>query len=176
MPPVKTGSVMMVGLVLIAGCIQGRALGAGEVDLWEDFVQARAKEREPILPDFSWAGYRYSERAVPKARGRVFDVTRFGARPDDDGYDDAAVQKTIDAAQAARGGIVFFPPGRFRFCPRTGLEDGVKVTASNIVLRGSGSGEGGTELFIDKMNTKNGSCYFLVAPPKIGRASCRERV
>jgi len=47
------------------------------------------------------------------------------------------------------------------------VANGVQITAGNTVLRGAGSGEGGTELFIDKMNTQNGSCYFLVAPPKI---------
>lgn len=55
-------------------------------------------------PDFSYAGYGYSESPIPDTGGwAVFDVTDHGAVADDGGYDDAAIQATIDAAQAGGG-------------------------------------------------------------------------
>ena len=140
--------------------------GAAEPKLWLDFKNAQKSGKESILPDFSWAGYHYSEKAIPHIKRRVFKVTSYGAIPNDDKYDDKAVQKALKAAEVKGGGVVLFPPGRFKFCPKEGLEHGIQITSSNIVLRGAGSGDKGTELFIDKMNTKNGSSYFLVAPPK----------
>ena len=47
------------------------------------------------------------------------------------------------------GGIVFFPPGRFDINDAT-VDDTteiIKITKSNIILKGSGSGAGGTELY-----------------------------
>lgn len=65
-------------------------------------------------------------------------------------YSDAGAQAAIDAAQAAGGGVVYFPPGRYQLVPGPILH----VTSSNVVIRGAGSQPvvaGGTELYIDAM-------------------------
>ncbi len=58
----------------------------------------------------------------PPAR-RVLDVVDFGARPDDDGDDTAAIQAAIDAlprtllagsARVRSGGVVYLPAGQYR--------------------------------------------------------------
>lgn len=45
--------------------------------------------------------------------GQEFNVREFGARGDGKTYDTAAIQKAIDACEAAGGGRVFFPPGTY---------------------------------------------------------------
>src|SRR5687767_4194947 len=52
---------------------------AGASNLWKDFVKAKQSGAEPILPDFSYAGYRRSEVPIPNVKGPVFNVTKYGA-------------------------------------------------------------------------------------------------
>ena len=87
-----------------------------------------------FLHDFSYAGY---HNGVGPLGARVpsmqVDVTTRGA--DATGAHDAtaAVQGAIDAVSHAGGGVVLIPAGLYRI-------DGVlRVTASNVVLRGAGS-------------------------------------
>ena len=47
------------------------------------------------------------------ATGRLFDVTRFGAKGNGTTLDTRALQSAIDACAAAGGGIVLLPPGRY---------------------------------------------------------------
>ncbi|MGP8198622.1 MAG: glycoside hydrolase family 28 protein [Limisphaerales bacterium] len=54
-----------------------------------------------VLPGVAWAG------------GGTFNVRQYGAFGDGTNMDTAALQKTIDAAADAGGGIVIFPPGRY---------------------------------------------------------------
>lgn len=113
-------------------------------------VSATANEIETLeaelgLPDFSYAGYHRSERGIPEVKRPVFDVTGFGAVADDEVCDRAAIQKAVDAAEAAGGGVVHFPRGRFVLNDKMDTEL-IRVSASGVVWRGSGSGEGGTVL------------------------------
>src|SRR5688572_24799632 len=51
--------------------------------LWKDFVDAKKNNRTPVLPDFSYAGYHWSEKEIPSVAGKKhFKVTDFGAIPD----------------------------------------------------------------------------------------------
>jgi hypothetical protein len=134
----------------------------GNSKLWQDFVRASRSGSEPILPDFSYAGYHYSTRPIPDRRGPVFPVTEYGATPDDDRHDDEGIQKAIDAAAARGGGVVLFPKGRFLVSPTERPEQLITVSSGNIVLRGSGAGDGGTTLVMDRM--KPGGVMFRVAP------------
>ena len=64
----------------------------------------------------------------------VFDVTRFSARPlvcSD--ANTKKIQKAIDAAARAGGGVVYFPAGRY--CVTRGLSGD-----SNVTLRGASLG------------------------------------
>ena len=138
------------------------AAPAGNSALWADFVAARKEGREPILADFSYAGYRYSEQPIPDARGPVFNVTDHGAFPDDRRHDDAGIQAAINAASAAGGGVVFFPAGQFLVSPSSSADEVIRVRSGRIVLRGAGSGEGGTEVLM--MSMKPGTFMFDVSP------------
>jgi len=111
---------------------------------WEQFEKAKLNGKEPILPDFSFAGYRYGEKAIPKIDGYTINVLDHGANPDDEVDDTEAIQKAIDAASKNKGGIVFFPPGRFLVNTDMQNRESIYIKSSRIVLRGSGSGRGGT--------------------------------
>lgn len=164
----KTASLLVALAIAGSASLPGPSGGgadctvAGTSDLWKNFVEAKKTGGEPVLPDFSYAGYRYSESAIPDIAGPLFRVTDYGAVPDDDGYDDEAIQKAIDAAAGAGGGVVLFPRGRFRVSPDQDKDAHISVSSSRIVLRGAGAGEGGTEILM--VNMKPGGTMFRLGP------------
>ena len=62
--------------------------------VWEDFVYAKKNGTTPILPDFSYVGYKYSEVPIPDVDYKTFDVTEFGAVPNDTLSDKKCYQKS----------------------------------------------------------------------------------
>ncbi|MBO9619881.1 MAG: DUF4955 domain-containing protein [Niabella sp.] len=116
------------------------------------FEQYKSARQQSMLPDFSYAGYQCGEKAIPDIRNyKVFNVVDYGAKPDDDISDRKAIQAAIDAANKNGSGIVFFPKGRFIGNDDSTSDKGIISKGSNIILRGSGSGPGGTELFMKEM-------------------------
>lgn len=99
-----------------------------------------AFDKDKIIQDFSYAGYANGEKPIPdSASARRFDVVKdFGA--DATGATDStdAIQKAIDAAAAAKGGLVFLPAGTYRISPRKDQRYALCVRKSNIVIRGEG--------------------------------------
>ena len=87
-----------------------------------------------FLADFSYAGYKNGEQAIPDAPpGSLYDVRSYGADPTAAKDSTAALQGAIDAAGAAGGGVVWLPAGSYR-C------DGVLIIdRSFVVLRGAGT-------------------------------------
>nr|WP_295872824.1 DUF4955 domain-containing protein [uncultured Chitinophaga sp.] len=132
--------------------------------LWKAFVAARKNNTIPTLPDFSYAGYHFSEKPLPELTGKKkFDVTQFGAVPNDELYDDEAIQRAVDAATAnPGGGIVFFPKGKYLLASDEDNKKQILITGNNIILQGSGSQEGGTEIYQDKKRIN--SRQFLFRP------------
>lgn len=116
--------------------------------LWQNYVDARNNGSEPILPDFSYVGYDHGDSPIPDVDYPIFDITDYGAIADDSISDRAAIEATIAAAEANGSGIIFFPQGRFRVNEDSGSIAQIRISSGNIVLRGSGSGENGTELFM----------------------------
>ena len=106
-----------------------------------------AAQPSPRLTDWGTAGYRMGVMDPPYP-AISHDVTTYGAIANDGVDDTAAVQTAIDAAVSAGGGVVYFPPGQFDFFMPTSLprSDILKISGSNVVLRGSGNGPGGTVL------------------------------
>lgn len=140
---------------------------AAESPLWQQFATAKLADTEPTLPDFSYAGYDYSESKIPDTSSwTVFNVTDYGAVADDSLYDDVAIQSAIDAAESAGGGVVFFPAGRFMVSPNETVGENIFIGGSNILLKGSGSDQ--TEIFADKMKVDNGRYMFEIAPEDLG--------
>ncbi len=130
--------------------------------LWQDFITAKAQGKTPILPDFSFAGYHFSEKQIPSTTGKkVFNVLDYGAKPNDIEYDDDAIQKAIDAAEKnVGGGVVFFPEGKFLIAKDGDSTKQIRVSKSNIILKGSGSGLKGTEIYQDKMRINGRQIMF----------------
>ncbi len=154
--------------------------GSSATNLWSQFLEAKAAGTEPILPDYSYAGYALGEAGIPAASGTVFDVTNYGAIPDDWQSDRAAIEAAIAAADTNGGGIVFFPPGRFNVNETLGTVSGIEIHGENIILKGSGSGPGGTELFMKKnmdnetMFSFNPAAYPLQNRTTITQDAARE--
>ena len=112
----------------------------GARDTWRsalypaDWSPAFTGKDGAFLHDFSFAGYHHGEGAFgTQIPALVVDVVRDHAA-DASGAGDAtaAVQAAINHVQSAGGGVVFFPKGLYRF------DGSLKVTKSNLVLRGAG--------------------------------------
>ena len=80
---------------------------------YQQFVKDKENGTEPIVPDFSYAGYHYFTKPVPDVAHPIFDITDYGAIPNDNISDQPAIVSAIAAAEANGRGIVFFPPGEF---------------------------------------------------------------
>lgn len=157
---IKNNKLLLSALICSFVCGQASAI---ESKLWQQFKYAKSVNKEAALPDFSYAGYQYSEAPIPDTSSwTVFDVTKYGAIPNDKKYDDVAIQSAINAAQKAGGGIVLFPAGRFMVSPNETVGENIFITTSNIVIKGQGSGDTGTEIFMDKMKVDNGRYIFEV--------------
>ena len=95
-----------------------------------------------FLPDFSYAGYHFGNSKIPEIKGKIINATEFGVIANDDFDDSKALLKAIKAANEVEGSVVVqLPAGRLI------LSDIVYIERSNFVLRGSGSGKEGTEIF-----------------------------
>lgn len=96
-------SSAMINLPLILGCLSLGipAVFSGESTTWDQFLASKESGSVPILPDYSYAGYGLGEHSIPSARGPVFEVTAYGAVPDDGENDRSAIEETIRAAEAA---------------------------------------------------------------------------
>jgi hypothetical protein len=128
--------------------------------LWNDYIAAKKSGTTPVLPDYSYAGYHFSEKPIPDmAAHRQFNVKDYGALPNDR-FDDEAIQAAIDAAQKNNGGVVFFPPGKYLIAPDTSNKKQIRITQSNIVLKGSGSGVSGTEIYQANMRLNDRQIMF----------------
>ena len=118
-----------------------------------------------VLPDYSYSGYKLGADSIPNVNLPIFNVTNYGAIPDDGKEDFDAVQTTINAAVAAGGGVVFFPKGKFLMNELTRRTAGINIPCGNIILRGSGSGTGGTELFINNHFVPTDTTCMYCTPP-----------
>ncbi len=126
---------VLVGLSLISFCT------AQQSDIWEEFKQAEQQNTTAVLPNFSYAGYKRSNVAIPHVNYTVFKVTDYGAKPDDNTSDKKAIQKAIRAASKNGEGIIYFPKGRYHINTRTDDQDILSITSSKIVFRGEDKNE-----------------------------------
>lgn len=92
---------------------------------------------DKFIQDFSYAGYRRGEVAVPRLAGPVFDVTTYGADPTGAADSTAAIKAALVAARTAGGGVVSLPPGTFKIAYTAGSEV-LRISGNGVVLRGSG--------------------------------------
>ncbi len=116
------------------------------------------------LQDFSYAGYHAGEKAIPTSpSGQIYNVTTAPYNADKTGTSDAtlAIQKAIDAAGAAGGGIVYLPAGTYMLKPQGTNNYALRIAKNNILLRGEGATL--TKLFLNTAVMRSKS-MILVAP------------
>lgn len=89
---------------------------------------------------------------------QVFDVTKDGAVADGSADSAPDINSTIDDAQAAGGGVVYFPEGIYR------IDSQLTVDASNVVFAGDGS----QTSQIDATNIGTGTYPVSVAGSDLG--------
>ena len=145
----KTVSKSPCSMMLMGACMTALSLTAcvnaqTATPAWQTFVKQTQQGVATDIPDYSWAGYARGEKAIPQATGERFDVTDYGAKPDDLLDDRDAIQKAIDAAAANGGGVVYLPAGRYLVNTDFSDRGTIRIESSNIVLKGAGSREGGT--------------------------------
>jgi len=149
--------------LFISGIIGFCVASAQQVmPLWKEFAEAKKNGTTATLPDFSYAGYHFSEKEIPdQSKRKKFSVTDFGAVPNDALFDDEAIQKAIDAAEKHPGGaVVYFPTGKYLIAPDNDSLKQIRISKSNIVLKGSGSGNGGTEIYQANMRLNGRQFVF----------------
>ena len=99
------------------------------------------------LPDWSYAGYQGRDQKIPRSTtAKIFTVQKQDGGGGGKGKDKkkgnnnkvsdtAAIKAAIKDAASAGGGIVYLPAGEYDITKR------IKITSSNIVLRGDGPGK-----------------------------------
>lgn len=138
----KTNPLYLVCFVLLCACQQTEKLW--EPQLLKEFKKTGINAK---LPDYSYAGYAYGEKPIPNVKNTTYNVTDFGAIPNDGKDDTQAINTTIETAGKNGGGVVFFPKGTFYVNTDTTKTSIVKINYSNIILRGAGSSDEGTVIF-----------------------------
>lgn len=133
--------------------------------LWKDFLDNRGQGHETALADFSYAGYAFGEKEVPHVDYPIFNVCDYGAVPGDNLSDRKAFEDAITAAQANGKGIVYVPSGRFDLRPADAPNTSIVISGNNIILRGEGSGEGGSELYMEYPNQPDTEGELWSCPP-----------
>lgn len=164
-PSLLPAALFLTALLL---CSCGRAVAenaGGSQDGSRSEADREMSELIERLPDFSYAGYCYGEKPVPRPKYRQFTVTDFGAVPDDGLSDKAAIQRAIEAAESNGSGIVFFPKGRYLVNEPGEQNVPIRIKGSRIILRG----EDGAVLFMKEHNLQTDPdklwstpCLFLI--------------
>ncbi len=132
-------SAILLTVVAVAGTATART---GELP---KILSDRATMAAEPLPDFSYAGYGFGIAPIPADAGTVVDVTSYGVIPDDGLDDTKAVLRALAAANAVKGRVTLkFPKGR------TQITEVLRITRSDMVLDGAGSGAGGSELWFPR--------------------------
>ncbi|MBC3766768.1 hypothetical protein [Neptunicella marina] len=103
------------------------------------------QDKSIFLPDYSYAGYANGERQPGTEGYQVLDVEQFGVHANDSLDDSKALIALLKQVNGLQGGIILqFAPGRYI------LSDIIYLERSQLVLRGSGSGAGGTEFYFPR--------------------------
>ena len=126
-------------LLSVAVCLLCAATGFADVEFRNGSLIYKLDDRGNRVPDFSHAGYRAGETAIPELAAKVVV-----AHPASDNTEviQAAIDQVSRLPADANGfrGAVLIPPGQY---PVYGT---LRIRASGVGLRGSGAGKGGTTL------------------------------
>ncbi len=144
-------------------------------NIWKKFIGEPAPAATPDLIDYSYAGYKNGEEAIPETFTQpTFNVIDYGAVPDDGESDTAGIKAALKAANnSRRGGIVFFPHGQYDVLLDGETMNSIVVSGDNVIVKGSGAvgaADGGTTI---KMHNKltNDNRLFLTRWRANGQSS-----
>ena len=120
-------------------------------NIWKKFIGEPVPAGTPDLIDYSYAGYKNGEEAILEDFALpVFNVTDYGAVPDDSKSDTEEIKAALHAAYTGgQGGIVFFPPGLYDVLLDGEPAEQIVVSGDNVIVRGSGAegaANGGTTI------------------------------
>ena len=97
------------------------------------------------IPDFSYAGFRFSESQPDTTGWSRIDVADRGILADDGIDDTKSLRRLLETLNQDTTPVVLqFGPGRYE------ISDIIHINRGHIVLRGAGTGKGGTEFFIPR--------------------------
>lgn len=106
---------------------------------WQRPNEATSFYDDKLIQDFSYVGYKRGEQAIPNITGPIFNAqTTYGADATGTNDSTVAIQNAIDAAEAAGGGVVLLPAGTYRVSPQGANAYSLRISKSNVVLRGAG--------------------------------------
>jgi len=153
-------------ILLVFTLLLSHAVLSQTPPIWQDYIDNYGTENKTKLLDFSYAGYHFSREPIPDVTTwTYYNITDYGAIADDDIHDDEAIQDAIKAAEeSGNPSVIFFPPGRFMVSNDNDVSKSIVVNRSHIMFKGSGSGEGGTEIFMDERRAANGHWQFRFQP------------
>ena len=118
-------------------------------NIWKKFIGEPVPAGTPDLIDFSYAGYKNGTEGIPEDFGyTVYNVTDYGATPDDGRSDSAGIRAALSAASSGWS-IVFFPPGQYDVLLDGDVKDPFVIRGHHVIIRGSGAqgaGRGGTTI------------------------------
>ncbi len=152
-------------LVLASLSVQGQSA------LWNGYVQSALDSTAPILRDYSYVGYHKSEIGLPEvsaATHTVFDITDYGAIPNDGLSDRQAIVDAIAAASHATPAIVYIPEGKFRINEPSDIgKPDIVVQADSLIIKGAGISK--TELYADHSVLDQGSAVIFFSSQRPNR-------
>lgn len=94
---------------------------------------------DSFIQDFSYAGYHRGESPIPnRTKNLVNAVERFGADPSGETDSTEAIQAAIEHVGTAGGGVVYLSEGIYKISRGTGRSYSLRISQSNVVLRGAG--------------------------------------
>ena len=133
-------------------------------NIWKKFIGEPVPVGTPDLIDYSYAGYKRGEEAIPDDFAfPIFNVTKYGAVPDDGKSDTEGIKAALLAADTGhQGGIVFFPPGHYDVILDGEPMDPIIISGDNVILRGSGAegaANGGTTIKMHNHLTNIGTLF-----------------
>ncbi len=152
----KTMKNCLKNIGLSAACCIG-ALGGFEnsfAQILEDGLSAGLPptvtfddgDQAVFMPDYSYAGYGYGVKDIPDFSDATrLKATEFDIIPNDGKDDSKAFLALMEQANKIAGQVLIeLPAGRIE------ISEIIPISRSNIVLRGMGSGAGGTEIHIPR--------------------------
>jgi hypothetical protein len=122
---------------------------------------------DPFLQDFSYAGYKRGEVAIPTGQTAVLVVPVSAAHKTGQADATAVIQAAIDTvASWPAGGVVLLPAGAYKVSVPSGKFEALRIKTSHVVLRGEG------EVRIHNTTTSmRGKAILRVAPASFAAAT-----